>query len=111
MSITTSLTTNQVEQFRADGFLVIEALSDGGVKVGLSRSDANVLAAQTVLGAAKMVIESGEHPIMLKDRVTSPGGTAITALHVLERSGFRAIFMDAVEAATQRASELGANQG
>jgi pyrroline-5-carboxylate reductase len=89
-------------------FIVIEALSDAGVKVGLSRHDANVLAAQTVLGASKMVVESGEHPIFLKDRVTSPGGTAISALHVMEKSGLRAIFMDAVEAATRRSKELGA---
>ena len=89
-------------------FIVIEALSDAGVKVGLSRHDANVLASQTVLGASKMVVQSGEHPIFLKDRVTSPGGTAISALHVMEKSGLRAIFMDAVEAATKRSKELGA---
>lgn len=88
-------------------FIVIEALSDAGVKVGLSRHDANILAAQTVFGAAKMVVESDDHPIDLKDKVTSPGGTAISALHVMEKSGIRAIFMDAVEAATRRAAELG----
>ena len=89
-------------------FIVIESLSDAGVKVGLSRHDANVLASKTVLGAAKMVVDSGEHPIFLKDKVTSPGGTAIAALHVMEKSGLRAIFMDAVEAATRRSRELGA---
>lgn len=88
-------------------FQIIEGLSDAGVKVGLSRDVANALTLQTVLGAAKMAIESQEHPARLKDRVTSPGGTAITALHTLERGGLRAILIDAVEAATNRAAELG----
>jgi pyrroline-5-carboxylate reductase len=88
-------------------FQVIEGLSDAGVKVGLSREVATALTIQTVLGAAKMAQQSGEHPARLKDRVTSPGGTAITALHTLERNGLRALLMDAVEAATKRSEELG----
>lgn len=88
-------------------FQIIEGLSDAGVKVGLSRDVAQVLAIQTVLGAAKMALDSGKHPGQLKDMVTSPGGTAITALHSLERNRLRAILMDAVEAATERAQQLG----
>ena len=88
-------------------FAVIDALADGGVKMGLPKPDAMKLAAQTVLGAAKMVLESGEHPSVLKDRVTSPGGTTIAGLHVLERAGFRSALMAAVEAATRRSEELG----
>jgi pyrroline-5-carboxylate reductase len=88
-------------------FLVIEALSDAGVKVGLPRHTAQKLAAQTVLGAARMVIETGVHPGFLKDQVTSPGGTAIAGLHTLEAGGLRTTLMDAVEAATRRAKELG----
>jgi pyrroline-5-carboxylate reductase len=89
-------------------FLVIEALSDAGVKVGLPREQAQDLAAQTVLGAAKLLIETGEHPGRLKDQVTSPGGTAIAGLHTLEAGGLRTTLMDAVEAATRRSKELGA---
>ena len=88
-------------------YLVIEALSDGGVRVGLPREIATALAAQTVLGAAKMVLETGQHPGVLKDMVASPGGTTIAGLHELERAGIRGAFMDAVEAATRRAAELG----
>ena len=86
--------------------VMIEALADGGVRVGLSREVALILAAQTVLGTAKMVLEAGLHPAQLKDMVASPGGTTIAGLHALERSGVRAALMDAVEAATRRATEL-----
>ena len=89
-------------------FLVIEALSDAGVKVGLPRVVAQELAAQTVLGSAKLLIETGEHPGRLKDQVTSPGGTAIAGLHTLEAGGLRTTLMNAVEVATQRSRELGA---
>ncbi len=88
-------------------FLIIEALSDGGVKAGLARDQAMELAAQTVLGSAKLLIETGEHPGRLKDQVTSPGGTAIAGLHTLEAGGLRTTLMDAVEAATNRSRELG----
>ena len=87
-------------------FQAIEALADGGVKMGLPRQTAEVLAAQTVLGAAKMVLESGDHPAKLKDRVASPGGTTIAGLHRLEERRFRATLMGAVEAATKRSQEL-----
>ena len=88
-------------------FLIIDALADAGVKVGLSRNDALILASQTVLGAAKMLIETGEHPGKLKDLVTSPGGTAIAGLHTLEEGGLRTTLMNAVEVATQRSKTLG----
>lgn len=88
-------------------YLMIEALSDGGVRVGLPRDVATALAAQTVLGAAKMVLETQSHPGVLKDMVASPGGTTIAGLHALERGGVRGALMDAVEAATRRAIELG----
>lgn len=90
----------------AYAFLMIEALSDGGVRMGLPRDVATKLAAQTLLGAAKMVLTTGEHCGALKDAVTSPGGTTIAGLHALERSGVRAALMNAVEAATQRSTEL-----
>ncbi|HEX8551245.1 MAG TPA: pyrroline-5-carboxylate reductase [Abditibacteriaceae bacterium] len=88
-------------------YLFIEALSDGGVKQGLPRAVATKLAAQTVLGAAQMVLETGQHPGVLKDMVTSPGGTTIAAIHALETGAFRGVVMDAVEAATERAREMG----
>lgn len=88
-------------------YLMIEALSDGGVRVGLPRDVATTLAAQTVFGAAKMVLETRSHPGVLKDMVASPGGTTIAGLHALERGGVRGALMDAVEAATRRAVELG----
>jgi pyrroline-5-carboxylate reductase len=88
-------------------FLILEALSDAGVKVGLSRRTSQLLAAQTLLGSAKLLIETNEHPGRLKDMVTSPGGTAITGLHTLEHGGLRTTLMNAVEAATRRSRELG----
>lgn len=88
-------------------FLILEALADAGVKVGLSRRDAQRLAAQTVMGSAKLLLETDEHPGKLKDMVTSPGGTAIAGLHTLEEGGLRTTLMNAVETATKRARELG----
>ena len=88
-------------------FLILEALSDAGVKVGLSRRNAQRLAAQTVLGSAKMLLETDEHVGKLKDMVTSPGGTAIAGLHTLEQGGLRTTLINAVETATKRAKELG----
>jgi pyrroline-5-carboxylate reductase len=88
-------------------FLILEALSDAGVKVGLSRRNAQRLAAQTVMGSAKMLLETNEHPGQLKDMVTSPGGTAIAGLHTLEEGGLRTTLINAVETATKRARELG----
>lgn len=90
----------------AYAYLMIEALSDGGVRMGLPRDVATRLAAQTLLGAARMVLETGKHPGALKDAVTSPGGTTIAGLHELERGGLRGCLMNAVEAATLRATEL-----
>jgi len=92
-------------------FLAIDAMASGGVKMGLSRQDSIMLAAQTVLGAAKMVLETGIHPEELRDRVSSPAGTTIAGIHTLERSGFRSALMDAVESATQRSKELGRRLG
>lgn len=91
----------------AYAFQIIEALSDGGVRMGLPRGVATQLAAQTLLGAARMVLETGEHPAALKDAVTSPGGTTIAGLHALESGGLRAALMNAVQAATRRSQELG----
>ncbi len=88
-------------------FMIIEALSDAGVKVGLPRRQAQALAAQTVLGSAKLLLETGLHPGVLKDQVTSPGGTAIVGLHTLEQGGLRTTLINAVEAATERSQELG----
>jgi pyrroline-5-carboxylate reductase len=85
----------------------IEALSDGGVASGLPRDIATRLAAQTVLGGAKMVLETGQHPGALKDQVTSPGGTTIEGLHELEKGKLRAAVMSAVRAATEKSRKLG----
>lgn len=91
----------------AYAYMFIEALSDAGVAEGLPRETATRLAAQTLLGAAKMVLETGRHPGELKDMVTSPAGTTIEAVCALERSGMRAAAINAVRAAAQRSRELG----
>lgn len=88
-------------------FYLIEAMSDAGVKMGLSRNVASRLAMQTLSGSAQLAQESTLHPAALKDMVSSPGGTSITALHVLRKSAFAAHLMDAIEAATLRSKELG----
>ncbi|MGP8200602.1 MAG: pyrroline-5-carboxylate reductase [Limisphaerales bacterium] len=88
-------------------YLMIEALSDGGVASGLPREMATKLAAQTVLGSAKMVLETGQHPGALKDMVTSPGGTTIEGLHELEKGNVRAALINAVRAATEKSKKLG----
>jgi len=88
-------------------FHFLEAMGDAGVKVGLSRATAVRLAMQTLEGSARLALLSGKHPGELRDQVTSPGGTAITALHVLRKEAFSAIVMDAVEAAAKRSKELG----
>jgi pyrroline-5-carboxylate reductase len=85
----------------------IEALSDAGVKNGLSRDIAFGLAAQTVLGTARLLLETHEHPALLREKVTSPGGTTIAGLHILENEGFRGTVINAVDAATARSKELG----
>jgi pyrroline-5-carboxylate reductase len=91
----------------AYAFVIIEALADAGVNMGLPRAVAQELAAQTLLGSAQLVLESGDHPGKLKDQVSSPGGTTIAGLQRLEAGGLRAALYDAVEAATRRSQELG----
>jgi pyrroline-5-carboxylate reductase len=88
-------------------FSFVEALIDAGVKSGLTRVVSEKLALQTVSGSIKLLRESGEHPAALRGKVTSPGGTAITALHVLEKVGFHGIIMDIVESAVIRSKQLG----
>jgi pyrroline-5-carboxylate reductase len=88
-------------------FIIVDALADAGVKMGLSREDALILSTQTVLGAAKLLRDTKAHPGQLKDKVTSPGGTAIAGIHTLEKGGLRTTLINAVEAATQRSKELG----
>jgi pyrroline-5-carboxylate reductase len=88
-------------------YLMIEALSDGGVASGLPRDVATKLAAQTVFGSAKMVLETGQHPAALKDMVTSPGGTTVEGLHELEKGRLRGVLMSAVRAATEKSRKLG----
>ena len=88
-------------------FLIVDALADAGVKMGLAREEALFLSTQTVLGAAKLLMETREHPGQLKDRVTSPGGTAIAGLATLEEGGLRTTLIHAVEVATNRSKELG----
>ncbi len=92
-------------------FALIEGLSDGGVLMGLGRQTATLLAAQTVLGAAKMVLETGKHPGELKDMVTSPAGTTIAGMHALESGGLRGLMMEAVRRATERSEALGRSPG
>jgi pyrroline-5-carboxylate reductase len=87
-------------------FTFIEALADAGVKNGLARDIAILLAAQTVAGAARMVLETGEHPALLREKVTSPGGTTIAGLHALEQGCFRGVIMNAVETACNKSKEL-----
>lgn len=91
----------------AFAFLMIDALSDGGVAAGLPRKTATMLAAQTMFGAAKMVLETGRHPDDLRDQVTSPAGTTIAGVRVMEQQGVRAALIDAVIAAAERSKELG----
>ncbi len=88
-------------------FMIIDAMADAGVKMGLSRKDSLLLSTQTMLGSAKLLLETKEHPGQLKDKVTSPGGTSIAGIHTLEQGGLRTTIMDAVEAATNRSRELG----
>lgn len=88
-------------------FMVIEALSDAGVEMGLSRHVSDILTMQTVLGSAKLALETGKHPGELKNMVASPGGTTIAGIHTLEAGGLRPTLMNAVEAATRRSMELG----
>ncbi len=88
-------------------FIIVDAMADAGVKMGLSRKDSLFLSTQTVLGAAKLLLESKEHPGQLKDRVASPGGTAIAGIHTLEQGGLRTTMINAIEAATKRSKELG----
>ena len=87
-------------------FTIIEALADGAVMLGLPRKEAILLAAQTTLGAARMILQTGEHPALLREKVTSPGGTTARGLFMLEAGGIRGILMDTVEEAKKRADEL-----
>jgi pyrroline-5-carboxylate reductase len=91
----------------AYAFLIIEALSDGGVAAGLPRDVATRLAAQTLLGSARLLLESGQHPGALKDMVTSPGGTTVEGLHELEKAGVRGALINAVRAASEKSKRLG----
>lgn len=88
-------------------FTFIESMIDAGVQAGLTRDTAEMLTIQTILGSVKLLQQTKEHPAVLRSRVTSPGGTTIAGLHVLEKYGFQGIVMDAVKAATQRSIELG----
>jgi len=87
-------------------FTLIQAMADAGVKLGIPRTDSLLLAGQTILGSAKMFLDKKENPIILRDKVTSPGGTTIAALHVLDKAGFNGIIIDAIETAAKRSKEL-----
>jgi pyrroline-5-carboxylate reductase len=87
-------------------FTFIQAMADAGVKLGIPRAESLILAGQTILGSAKMFLDKKENPMMLRDKVTSPGGTTIAALHILEKAGFSGIIIDAIETAANRAKEL-----
>ena len=87
--------------------MFVEGLIDAGVRVGLPRDVASTLTLQTVLGTTKMMQSTGRHPAVMKEMVTSPGGTTIAGVHALERGGFRAALIDAIVAATERSKELG----
>ncbi|MCL1864693.1 MAG: pyrroline-5-carboxylate reductase [Spirochaetes bacterium] len=87
-------------------FTFLQAMADGGVKLGIPRTEALVLASQTILGSIKIFIDKNENPFTLRDKITSPGGTTIEALHVLEKAGFSGIIMDAIEAAAKKSKEL-----
>lgn len=87
-------------------FTFIQAMADAGVKLGIPRAESLILAGQTILGSAKMFLDKKENPIMLRDKVTSPGGTTIAALHILEKAGFSGIIIDAIETAAKRSKEL-----
>lgn len=91
----------------AYAFMFIDALADGGVKMGLPRDSALLMAAQTLSGASEMVLQTGEHPSVLKDKVASPGGTTIAGISALEKRGFRGAVIKAVESAAKRSKELG----
>ncbi len=91
-------------------FVAIEALADGGVRMGLTREQALSLSALMVKGAASLILETGQHPAQLKDMVASPGGTTIAGLHELEKSGFRGALISAIEAAAKRAAEFGVKE-
>ena len=103
LDVVTGLSGNGPAYF----FIIIEALADGAVQMGLSREDAYLLTAQTMLGSAKLALESGKHPGVLKDMVTSPGGTAISAIRVLEREKIRSTLIEAVIAGTNKSKEVG----
>jgi len=94
----------------AYAYMMIDALADGGVLMGLPRDISTVLAAQTLFGAAKTILETGEQPSKMKDIICSPGGTTIEAVKVLEKGGFRASLINAVEAAAKRSKELGSKE-
>jgi pyrroline-5-carboxylate reductase len=101
-----NLATGLVGSGPAYIFLIIEALADAGVRLGLPKEISTVLAAQTTLGAAKMVVDTGEHPAKLKDKVATPGGTTVEGLLELERGGLRAVIISAVTKAAQKAKKL-----